>query len=74
DLWLKYTSALRNPQVPAYTTLDMRYAMRLGAQAELAIIGQNLLETRHAEFVSDYLPVEQTEIGRSLTVRATWRF
>jgi iron complex outermembrane receptor protein len=74
DLWLKYTSALSNPAVPGYTTLDLRYAMPLGPKADLAIIGQNLLGSRHIEFVHDYLPTEQSEMGRSVMVKATWHF
>ncbi len=74
DLWLKSTSPLKNPQVPAYTTMDLRYAFKVGEQVELAIVGQNLLDQRHLEFVSDYLPVRSTEIGRSLLVKATWRY
>ena len=74
DLWLKHTSSLSNPQVPAYTVLDLRYAFRISQQDEIAIVGQNLLDERHPEFVSDYLPVQQTEIGRSLMVKGTWRF
>ena len=74
DLWLKSTSQLRNPQVAAYTTLDLRYAFKVGDKVELAIIGQNLIDPRHPEFVSDYLPVRPTEIGRSLLVKATWRY
>jgi iron complex outermembrane receptor protein len=74
DLWLKYTSSLSNPQVPAYTVLDLRYAFHIGRQMDIAIVGQNLLDQRHPEFVSDYLPTQQTEIGRSLMVKGTWRF
>ena len=74
DLWLKYTSQLDYPPVPAYTVLDLRYAFRLGKQAEIALVGQNLLNQRHPEFVSDYLPVQPTEIGRSLLLKGTWRF
>ena len=74
DLWLKYTSRLDNPQVPAYTALDLRYALRLGSRGELAIVGQNLLDQRHPEFVSDYLPIQQTEVGRSLSLKVSWRF
>lgn len=74
DMWLKYTSALAYPQVPAYATLDVRYAFPLGPKADVAIIGQNLIGGRHSEFVSDYLPSRQTEIGRSLMVKGTWRF
>ena len=60
--------------MPAYTAVDLRYALPLGTQGNLAIIGQNLFKQRHPEFVSDYLPVQQTEIGRSLMVKATWHF
>ena len=74
DLWLKYTSSLGNPAVPAYTGLDLRYAVRLGRAMEIAIVGQNLLDRRHPEFVSEYLPIQATEIGRSLMLKATWRF
>lgn len=74
DLWLKYTSALGDPQVPAYSTLDLRYAFRIGQQAELAFVGQNLLDQRHLEFISDNLPAQQTEVGRSLMIKGTWHF
>ena len=74
DLWLKYTSRLNNPAVPAYSELDMRYALKMGKQAEIAVVGQNLLNKRHVEFVSDYLPLQQSEIGRSLMVKGIWRF
>lgn len=74
DLWLKYTSSLGNPQVPAYTVLDMRYAFRIGRQGEIAIVGQNLLGQRHLEFVADYLPTQQIEMGRSLQIKGTWHF
>jgi iron complex outermembrane receptor protein len=74
DLWLKYTSRLSNPQVPGYTTLDLRYAVRIGRHGEIALVGQNLLDRRHPEFVSDYLPIQQTEIGRSLQLKGVWHF
>ena len=73
-LWLKYTRRRNNPAVPAYTALDMRYALKMGKQGEIAVVGQNLLNKRHVEFVSDYLPLQQTEIGRSLMVKGIWRF
>ena len=74
DLWLKYTSRLGNPAVPAYTGLDLRYAVRIGSEMDIAVIGQNLLDRRHPEFVSETLPIQATEIGRSLMLKATWRF
>jgi len=74
DLWLKHTSRLNNPAVPGFTGLDLRYAWRVGPGFELTLTGQNLLKARHQEFVSDYLSIVQNDIGRSLTLKGTWRF
>lgn len=74
DLWWKHTSRLNYPEVPAYTELDLRYAFHIGRDAEIAIVGQNLLDQRHLEFVSDYVPTQPSLIGRSLLVKGTWRF
>ena len=74
DLWLKYSSRLANPAVPAYTELDLRYAVHIGKEMEIVVVGQNLLAQRHPEFVSEYLPIQATEVGRSLMLKATWRF
>lgn len=74
DLWLKHVSPMRLPQLPAYTVLDVRYAIKLGPHAELAVVGQNLLNQRHVEYQSDYLPTQPTEIGRSISIKGTWRF
>ena len=74
DVWLKHTSRLNSPAVPAVTVLDIRYAWRVRPGFELSLVGQNLLKARHQEFVSDYVPIVQTDIGRSLTLKGTWRF
>ncbi|MDP1998792.1 MAG: TonB-dependent receptor [Rhodoferax sp.] len=74
DVWLKHTSRLNSPAVPAVTVLDLRYAWRVRPGFELALVGQNLLKARHQEFVADYVPIVQTDIGRSLTLKGTWRF
>ena len=74
DLWLKYTSRLSSPDVAAYTVLDLRYAFRIGRQAEISIVGQNLLGQHHVEFISDYLPIQQSDIGRNVLIKGTWHF
>lgn len=74
DLWLKYVGRLAKPEVAGYTVVDLRYAHRISKNAEVALIGQNLLDARHPEFVADYLAIQQTEIGRSLMIKGIWRF
>lgn len=49
DAVVRHVSALRSPDVPAYTTLDLRLGRRLNANFEIALIGRNLLGS-HGEF------------------------
>ena len=49
DAVVRHVSALRSPDVPAYTTLDLRLGRRLNTNFEIALIGRNLLGS-HGEF------------------------
>ena len=61
-------------RVPAYATLDLRYAHRLNKALELAIAGRNLIGPRRYEFISDYIPSVPVEIRPSLLLSARWTF
>lgn len=79
DLWLRHVSALRTEGDPArsidaYTTLDLRWAWRPSAGLELSLAGQNLLESAHAEMLTDYVPAGQRLVERSWYVKARWQF
>ncbi|EXI79881.1 MAG: Colicin I receptor precursor [Candidatus Accumulibacter appositus] len=78
DFWLRYVSKLgdRNSQlaIPAYTTLDLRYAWRPTRDLELSVVGQNLLDSQHPEFVPSLLPGEALEIQRGVYLKANWQF
>jgi iron complex outermembrane receptor protein len=50
DLTLRHVGALARPAVPAYTAVDLRYGWRMNKALELALIGQNLFDPRHAEY------------------------
>ncbi len=79
DLWLQYMGALKRASylqdspVPAWTALNLRLAWRPRPGLELSLVGRNLTDPRHLEFVgeSHLMP---TEIERSLYVRVVWRF
>lgn len=66
DVTARYVDALPDPAVPAYGTFDVRLAWTHGAW-ELALVGQNLGDERHAEFAT------YREIARSAYVKVTWR-
>jgi len=83
DLWTRYVgnnrfplfagTALTAAQIPAYVTLDVRLAWRPIAGVELSVVGQNLVEQRHLETVSDQNVVRH-EIERTIYGKVTWAF
>ena len=69
DLWVRHASrrdiaSVNGGNIPAYSTLDVRYAWRFTQGWEASLVGQNLLERTHLEFWQDQLPAEQTLIER----------
>jgi iron complex outermembrane receptor protein len=73
DVNLIAAPALRAPATPAYLRLDARLGRRMAHGIELAIVGQNLLQSRHLEAADDRFVVT-TEVPRTASLRATWRF
>ena len=73
DSVLRYVDNLnqRGPLVPSYVSLDLRLGWRPTPNWEFAIVGQNLLEKRHAEFGA---PATRQEIPRSVYGKITWKF
>lgn len=71
DVTGRYVDALHAPRVPNYIEADVRLAWEYKDDLELAIVGQNLLDNRHAEFGT---PTTRLEIPRSVYGKVTWRF
>ncbi|AOY59468.1 TonB-dependent receptor plug domain-containing protein [Desulfococcus multivorans] len=67
DLWFRYVDRLNENDVDEYASLDARLAYRPTDRLELSVVGQNLLEPRHAEFSS-------IEVERSIYLKADWCF
>ena len=78
DLWLRHVGKLGSSgsllYVPAYTTLDLRYAWRPTRDFELSLVGQNLLDGQHPESVASLLPSRNLEIQRGYYLKAKWQF
>jgi iron complex outermembrane receptor protein len=73
DLMFRYVDSLAAINVPSYTSMDLRLAWRPRKNVELAVVGQNLLQSQHWEYTgtSAYFP---TEIPRSVYSTLTWRY
>lgn len=74
DVWVRYVDERPTRHTPDYTTLDTRVAWRPRPDLELALVGQNLLDSQHLEYGNQFRNVLSTEIERSVYGKATWWF
>jgi iron complex outermembrane receptor protein len=65
DLTMRHVGAIPAQRVDGFSDLDARFAFRPRRGLELAVIGQNLLHRRHAEFGGGF------DIDRAFRARAT---
>jgi iron complex outermembrane receptor protein len=70
DLMLRHVGDLPRPEVPAYTSLDLRFGWRVTPDLELSLIGQNLLNASHVEFGAAGTRVEYE---RGIFLKAVWQ-
>jgi iron complex outermembrane receptor protein len=70
DLMMRHAGALSAPAVPAYTAVDLRYGIKLRRDLELSLLGQNLLDPKHAEFGA--APARNL-YERALYLKLVWR-
>lgn len=79
DVWLRrvgkiITSSEASATVPAYTSLDMRLAWKASRDLEISLIGQNLLESSHLEYISQNIYSIPVKIERGVYLKADWKF
>lgn len=71
DFDVRYVAPIENQRVPAYSEANLHLAWRPTDRWELALVGENLLHRRHAEF---NLPASRRELQRGVYTKALWRF
>jgi iron complex outermembrane receptor protein len=71
DVILRGSGELPQPQVDAYTTMDIRFGWKINRDLELALVGQNLIGHEHTEFNSQ---LDENLFDRRLFANLTWRF
>ncbi|WP_129782117.1 TonB-dependent receptor plug domain-containing protein [Peristeroidobacter soli] len=69
---LRYVDQLPALNVRGYVAADVRVAKALGGGVQLALVGQNLWDDRHAEFRTASFPIDPY-IERSVYLALTWR-
>ncbi len=83
DLWARYVDDLACMHVtpydsPYYTiedyiTADIQITYKFTGQFELSLVGQNLLEESHEEYVQEFWS-QPTEVERGVYLKATYSF
>jgi iron complex outermembrane receptor protein len=74
DATLRAVDQLIERNVNGYATVDLRLGWRPRENVELSIVGQNLAQRRHLEFVPEALATQPTEVERAVYGRITVRF
>ena len=76
DLMARYVDSLTAFAIPSYITMDLRLAWRPREHLELAVVGQNLLQSDHREFPGSSAdsPVLSTEVPRGVYGTITWKY
>ena len=74
DSGLYYAGRLSALGVSGHARVDARLGWRPARSWELSVVGQNLLEPRHLEFVDNTGTIQSTQIPRSIFVEIRWWF
>jgi len=77
DLWLRAVdevSFIDTYRIPGYLTMDARLAWKPLKTLELALVGQNLFQKRHPEYIPEFINTTASEIPRSVYGKLTWKF
>ena len=76
DAALRYVGEIEvnGVDIDSYVEADLRLGWEASPGLELSIIGQNLLDNHHAEFLPDFISTQPTEVERSIYGRVTWNF
>ena len=72
DFWLRYTDRLDALEIDDYLTLDIRLGWKPRPGLELALVGQNLLQNGHQEYVPEFQTLA-TEVPRGFYGQILWQ-
>jgi iron complex outermembrane recepter protein len=74
DVHARYVDSLKVTGVPHYAQADVRIGWRPVPALTLALVGQDLLASRHREYGADVFVPDLREIERRVVGRVVWRF
>jgi iron complex outermembrane recepter protein len=77
DFWLRGVGridSIDSVSIAGYLTGDIRLAWKPSKTVELALVGQNLLQSRHAEYIPEFINTTPSELPRSVYGKLTLNY
>lgn len=74
DIWLRYVDELESISVDEYVELDARFGWSPSDRLQLSIVGRNLLDDAHQEFISEIRDIVPVAIERRAYIEMRWSF
>ena len=77
DLWLRgadRVGSIDSVTIPGYVTADVRLAWKATAAVELSLVGQNLLQSQHQEYIPEFINTTPSEVPRTVYGKVTVKF
>ncbi len=74
DVWLRYIDDILDSNVESYTTMDVRIGWEPFNTLCVTLVGRNLLEQSHLEFIERTGRVPHIQVERSVYASVMWKF
>jgi iron complex outermembrane receptor protein len=74
DLIGRYVDSILERNAGAYVTFDARLAYELPGGLTFSLVGQNLAQNNHREFIEPLLGEDTTKVQRGVYGAITWRY
>lgn len=74
DLWVRYVSSVAQSNLDSYTELDIKYQWSANKDLKIGLIGRNLLNSSHSEFLQDFITTAPMLVKRSVAVEFSYQF
>ncbi len=74
DLMVRYVDQLPSLNIPSYYSLDLHIGWKPLPQLQLSFGGEDLLNSRHLEFIPEFINTLPTEVRRTFYGGISWTF
>lgn len=74
DIWLRNTGSLPSAGIKSFFTVDVRLGWSPREELQIAVVGKNLLDDAHQEFISELADIVPVALERRAYIEASWSF